>query len=293
MPAAEQCVTPRADTSSDALRAQRASFTDRGFAIVDALVPAAQCAVLTQQLDAVLRGEYDLGRPPDKWPNGASRAGGQTLQIVNIFKADRAFAALATSAHIGQLVASLAGWRGARLVQDQVWYKPPGAGPLVFHRDSTYFEDYFEATVVTVWVALDPMTQEVGPLEYASGSHRWGDEHLGLTKQFFDTDRRAMLDDAARREGLGPNEVAIVPVIVERGGAGLHDGRTWHGSGPNHSADQPRRGVGLHYIPAECVTFKPGASMGRMWRKYLAPDGSSSLPEAHFPVVGGGSTPPD
>ncbi|KAJ1619645.1 hypothetical protein T492DRAFT_889997 [Pavlovales sp. CCMP2436] len=93
MPAAEQCVTPRADTSSDALRAQRASFTDRGFAIVDALVPAAQCAVLTQQLDAVLR-------------------------------------ALATSAHIGQLVASLAGWRGARLVQDQVWYKPPGAGPL-------------------------------------------------------------------------------------------------------------------------------------------------------------------
>lgn len=39
-----------------------------------------------------------------------------------------------------------------------------GASALVFHRDSPYF-DFEPANVITVWIALDDMTNEVGPLE--------------------------------------------------------------------------------------------------------------------------------
>jgi ectoine hydroxylase-related dioxygenase (phytanoyl-CoA dioxygenase family) len=42
----------------------------------------------------------------------------------------------------------------------QVWAKPPGASPLVFHRDSAYFDFEPFNQVVTVWVALDDMTDQ-------------------------------------------------------------------------------------------------------------------------------------
>jgi ectoine hydroxylase-related dioxygenase (phytanoyl-CoA dioxygenase family) len=264
----------------------RQQFASSGFAVCDRLVPPEQCAHLNGRLDAVLRGEYDRGRPPDKWPSPVEQLlAGRTLQIINIWKSDRAFAALATSARIGELVATLAGWRGARLAQDQVWYKPPGAGPIVFHRDTTYFEDFADR-VVTVWLALDRMEPEVGPLEYVVGSHRWGDGRRGSAKHFFEADRRALVYDAARREGLEPGQLEIVPVHVDCGGAGVHDGRTWHGSGPNASADRPRRGVGLHFVPEDCNAFKPGIDVGRLWSKYLRADSPSrKLPEADFPVT--------
>jgi len=64
----------------------------------------------------------------------------KVLQVINIQKCDALFRILATSRALGKVVSQLAGWaEGARLAQDQVWAKPPGASPLVFHRDSPYF----------------------------------------------------------------------------------------------------------------------------------------------------------
>lgn len=91
----------------------------------------------------------------------------------------------------GELVASLAGWSGARLAQEQIWYKVPGAGPLVFHRDRTYFEDFAER-VITVSLALDRIDAAVGPLEYVAGSHRLGD---GITAH----ETSAMTNDQRQR----------------------------------------------------------------------------------------------
>ena len=63
----------------------------------------------------------------------------KVLQVINCHKSDSLFRRLAVSPALGKLVAELAGWEGCRLAQDQVWAKPPGASPLVFHRDSPYF----------------------------------------------------------------------------------------------------------------------------------------------------------
>ena len=64
----------------------------------------------------------------------------KVLQVINVHKADHLFRKLAVNPDLGKLVAELAGWKqGSRLAQDQLWGKPPGAPPLVFHRDSPYF----------------------------------------------------------------------------------------------------------------------------------------------------------
>ena len=100
--------------------------------------------------------------------------------MINIWKADRDFARVVLSPTLGRIVAALGGWaNGARVANDQVWAKPPGAAPLTFHRDSAYF-DFVPSDVITVWIALDDMEPELGPLQYVHGSHEWGDARGAL-----------------------------------------------------------------------------------------------------------------
>ena len=189
-------------------------------------------------------------------------------------------------------MAEVMGWRGARVANDQAWGKPPGAAALTFHRDSPYF-DFVPAAVATVWIALDAMTEELGPqepawnstipgifsrdlasrraveqtrsrghargapemssphrLEYVEGSHAWGDGRVGSAEQFFDSrDPTALLYDAARREGIAEPEASLVVerLDVPAGGAGIHNGRLWHGGG----------GIGAHAAAARTGSARP------------------------------------
>mmetsp|Transcript_2873 Transcript_2873/g.9927 ORF Transcript_2873/g.9927 Transcript_2873/m.9927 type:complete len:468 (-) Transcript_2873:89-1492(-) len=258
--AADPVRTPRIDAR------ERAAFERDGFVVLDRLLSAEVCALLNQRLELVLRGEFDLGRPPDKVPRFKAetrcKAGKQppplggpsktTLQLINVHKADAAFRDVVCSPSLGRAVSRLGGWAGARVANDQVWAKPPGAAPLTFHRDSAYF-DFVPSDVITVWLALDDMDDDVGPLQYVPGSHRWEDGRVGSAQQFFDKDRFALLHSAARREGLDPSaELGLVTVGVRMGGCGIHNGRLWHGSDRNASA-RPRRGLGIHFVPADAV----------------------------------------
>ena len=142
-----------------------------------------------------------------------SRQKAKVLQVINVHKCDQLFRALATHASLSRLVATLAGWEhSARLAQDQVWAKPPGAPPLTYHRDVPYFL-FAPSAVVTVWVACDDMTEDLGPLVYVKGSHTWG--------TFFQRDGRvSLLRSAVAREGLNfEDDVEFVSM------AGLRAGR--------------------------------------------------------------------
>ena len=41
------------------------------------------------------------------------------------------FREVVLSPQLGALAATLGGWSGARVAEDQLWLKPPGAGPLL------------------------------------------------------------------------------------------------------------------------------------------------------------------
>jgi hypothetical protein len=286
------------------------AFVERGFLELSSVVAPEYCDRLCARLERVLRGEYDTGVAPDKAPKrvkpgndrllgwSGNRNAPRTVQIINVWKADRTFADLVLSPTLGSIVAALGGEafaRGARVAQDQVWAKPPGAGPLVFHRDSPYF-DMEPEDVVTVWITLDDLSEpasadspSLGPLEYCVGSHRWREGRTGSANQFFQSERRRLLDSAARLEGIDDpaRALEIVAVRVGRGGGSVHDGRTWHGSGPNESRDRPRRGLGIHFVPADAQWKRVedgGRPIGRLWRRYVR-EGSRELPEDALPVT--------
>jgi ectoine hydroxylase-related dioxygenase (phytanoyl-CoA dioxygenase family) len=135
--------------------------------------------------------------------------------------------------------------------------------------------------VVFVSSALDDMTPELGPLEYVSGSHLWQEGRTGSAKQFYDAKRYDLLASTAARSGIKFEDLDIVSVIVPRGGAGIHNGRTWHGSDSNSSSKTPRRGIGIHFVPSHCKFRKV---VGRMWQKFKSTN-SDEMKEADFPIT--------
>ena len=221
----------------------------------------------------------------------------KVIQVINVHKANRLYRQLACSPVLGQIVAQLAGWTmGARLAQDQVWAKPPAAAPLAFHRDSPYFM-FAPDDVVTVWLALDDMDEELGPLQYVKGSHLWGDGRVGVASQFFQSDGGVALLKSAAKRAQVPQQASLEDLEIvslkglPAGALSIHKGRTWHGRGKNNSKIRPRRGLGLHFVPAN-VRFTADAYHSRLWRLYvenvLADGGDPStveLPLRDFPIV--------
>jgi len=290
------------------LAAPESEFRDRGFVLVDQLINQDYAAELCRRLDVVLDsedGSGDVGKPdkvpaltqgqrgataasahnknprgknsksdgvPQRHPHVTTLPSKRTLQVINIWKADTAFRSLVLSPSLGQAVADLAGWSsGARVINDQVWAKPPGSSALTFHRDSAYF-DLVPNDIATVWVALDDMRNpSVGPLQYVQKSHLWNDHHSGGTEGFFQKNNHRWMCIQAYKRHLGSfsfkdacennydfNDTEeflksqTISVSVPVGGAGIHDGRLWHGSDRNQTQG-PRRGLGIHFAPAEAA----------------------------------------
>lgn len=269
-------------------------FRERGFVILPELLPAGTVAGLNDRLTRILLGEYDRGAPPDKvQPKKTKRLdtpSKRTVQIVNAWKCDSQFQKVVLDPALGKIVARVSGWNSARVVNDQVWAKPPLSSSLTFHRDSAYF-DFTPASVTTVWIALDDMVPEMGPLEYVSGSHLWNDERFGGASQFFPEkrqDNRALMHDAARRQGLSEKELDVVQVSVKAGGCGIHNGRLWHGSGPNQSPTQPRRGLGIHFVAGDaCFSEAENVRKTLSHRQAVADDSfeGRQLPNHLFPLT--------
>jgi ectoine hydroxylase-related dioxygenase (phytanoyl-CoA dioxygenase family) len=312
---------------------QITQFREDGYSIFPRVFSQATVDALNHRLELVLRGEYDTGFRPDKTPkriktkmpivsidkfsceNGQTMHGKNSdetrtkklalgysgnkrkkvLQVINIHKSDRLFRELVTCPLLGMLVAKLMNWEeGARLCQDQIWAKPPGAPPLAFHRDSPYFM-FDPSPVATVWIALDNMEDELGPLTYVRGSHKWGDGRVGSSQNFFQDDGgTALLFSAAEKEGVDIESLefesmnkllagglsihgkiiflyvttfVFVAILLKKDCFLIADGRTWHGSSANMS-DMPRRGIGLHFVPVN-VKWRTDAMKSSLWRKYV------------------------
>lgn len=289
----------------------RRQFAEEGFIQFNEPL-VSDAAAVRDRLDRVDAGAYETGVPPtktvraalhptttigtDDGGRGASRrrerphGPATTGHMINVHRSDSLLRHLVTSPAIGELVARLTGWSSVRLAQDQSWVKPPGAGPLTFHRDSPYL-DFDPPGVVTVWLSLDDLStsaraEQLGSLEYCVGSHLWDapGARTGVATQFYDADYRALLVSAASRHNFTLSNLRICRVCVPAGGVAVHDGRTWHGSGPNASNSEWRRGIGIHYIPGH-ARFRSDRPVARIWQPFKDPEGGLHLPDDTMPLV--------
>lgn len=258
--------------------AQIAQFHRDGFLILQNLIAETEAARIAARFEPLFRGEFETGLYPDEWNwrEGRDRPD-LTRQICNGWKSDRVIAQTVLSATVGRLCAQLGGWPGARIAQDNVLWKPPGAKPLGFHQDNSYIGWVDPPHYVTCWIALDQTTAQGGTLEYVPGSHLWGT--FPPVRQFHaPDDYREELLAAAAQLGQTPE---IVFVEVPPGGCALHHGNTWHGSDTNRTI-HPRRSVIAHCV-SSAARFHP-AKISYIYNRYKRVN-DLRMDESFFPIL--------
>jgi len=234
-------------------------------------VPAGALPLLRERFLRLFDGDYETGIRPDDPED-------RTRQICNGWKADTVVASLVLAEHVGRFAAQLAGWKGVRILQDNVLWKPPGAKAIGGHQDSSYAGYLDPPEMVTCWMSLDDLPVDAGPVEYVRGSHRWP-RSAPQRSQFHAPEDwlapvRAAAPDAAEPE--------LVPVVVRAGGGSFHHGLTWHGSPPNTSAATTRMALVAHLLPAEARFHH--SQVDPVYSRYRR-RGDLTLDESFFPVT--------
>jgi ectoine hydroxylase-related dioxygenase (phytanoyl-CoA dioxygenase family) len=259
--------------------AQLEAFDRDGFVIVENVLEPAEIEAARSRIEPLFAGKFETGLYPDEWnwKTGKDRPD-VTRQICNAWKSDRTIAAIVLRPDVGKACATLRGWPGARMNQDNVIWKPPGTKPLGFHQDDSYQQWIDPPELMTCWITLDDTRADQGTIEYVRGSHRW--PVAPPIKQFHAPDD-PLEDMRVAAVGAGIKDPEIVPIVVRAGSAVFHHGQTWHGSRDNRGS-APRRSVIAH-CASSTAKFHP-TNIGYVYGRYKRA-GTLEMDESFFPIM--------
>src|SRR5687768_1657909 len=142
-------------------------------------------------------------------------------QVTNVWRLDDAARRIVFSRRFAAAAAQLLGVPSVRLYHDQALFKPPGAGPTPWHQDRYYWPLDTDKTV-TMWLPLVDVDDPMGPVRFASGSHR----AIGLGDLAISEKNDKRLAALIAKKGW---PVSSSP--VRAGDASFHAGGTLHSAG--------------------------------------------------------------
>jgi ectoine hydroxylase-related dioxygenase (phytanoyl-CoA dioxygenase family) len=161
------------------------------------------------------------------------------LQIMNLWCTDAAIKQFVLADRFAKIAAQLMNVKGVRLYHDQALFKEPGGGRTPWHQDQQYWPLDTNNTI-TMWMPLHDITQTMGTMNFASGSHTVG--YLG--EMPISDESEAAFDKFVREKGY-----AVVNHGDMRGGdATFHSGWTLHSAPPN-STQNMREVMTIIYYP--------------------------------------------
>lgn len=168
-----------------------------------------------------------------------------------------------------------------QLLETIIFNKPPTKDNyLHWHQDVAYFP-LKPNSQIAVWFPLEIVTKERGAMNYAIGSHKEGargstDLH---TRAAFDDEDRPLIPDDPEDEGFVVRAFEMTPNDML-----IHDGYTWHYSGPNQIEHYTRRGISVRFITDEAV-FDPRPGQGAAFTRQIDIKKGEPLIGDAFPVL--------
>lgn len=174
------------------------------------------------------------------------------LQVMNLWRADEAARRFVFGKRLAGIAAALLGVRAVRLYHDQSLYKEPGGGITPAHADQYYWPLASDHTI-TVWVPLQAVPMDMGPLAFYRGSHR---EAFG---------RDLAISDESEAEITRQMQARGFPIDDQPyalGDVSFHGGWTFHRAGANRS-DRPRSVMTMIYMDADMRVAEPRNDMQR------------------------------
>jgi len=163
---------------------------------------------------------------------------------------------------------------GRRAIPFQTLNFPVGTQQHM-HSDSIHFSSLPERFMCGVWLAMEDIHPDAGPLMYCPGSHRWPIlSNLMLGKaRYGDYSHAAQQPyEAAWRAMIEVQEVPTETFLARKGQALIWTANLLHGGSPHNDPTRTRWSQVTHYYFENCTYYTPAYSeeaLGRLDLRHI------------------------
>lgn len=195
------------------------------------------------------------------------------LQIMNLWEVDEDVKQFTLAKRFAKIAADLLGVERVRIYHDQALYKEAGGGFTPWHQDQ-YYWPLDTSNTVTMWMPLVDITEEMGMLTFASGTHK---NQMVDNIAISDESEKA-LDEYIKQHGYKVTR----PQSMKAGDATWHYGWTLHCAPGNDSATTREVMTIIYFADGAKVTAPKNNNQEadrQRWLKGIEPgaDAASSL----------------
>ncbi|HVN50107.1 MAG TPA: phytanoyl-CoA dioxygenase family protein [Acidimicrobiales bacterium] len=233
-------------------------YREHGHVVVRGLATAEEVAAYRPLIERAAAA-HNLERRPLAERETYGRA---FLQTHNLWRTDEGVARFVLAPRFGRVAAELMGVSGVRLYHDQSLFKEPGGGRTPWHQDQFYWP-FTTGDTITMWMPLVDLSDEVGSMSFAAGSHRIG--HVSGESISDRSDREITALIAER--GLAVETHGA----LRAGDATFHSGWTLHSAAPNPS-DEMRAVMTVIYVADGTVVAPPANPFQELDRRLWLAD---------------------
>lgn len=224
----------------------------RGYAVID--FPDANFSAMAESIKTDLMGEYD-------W-DGWRKYGYEneiSLRVQDAWKFNENVHKIATNTKILELLSTL---YGRRAWPFQTLNFPVGTQQH-FHTDAIHFSSIPERFMCGVWVALEDITMESGPLVYYPGTHKWPiytNEYLGICATEMAQHPHQKMYEPLWRQLVEHYEIAPEYFTAKKGQALIWSANLLHGGSKQIDESKTRWSQVTHYYFENCSYYSPLSS---------------------------------
>jgi hypothetical protein len=237
-----------ANAVSPEIRKIASELRTNGFAVID--FPDPDFDKLAAQIIESLETRYDWAG----WRSGAT----QSLRVQDAWCDVPEIKRIACNSKILSLLSELYG-RSAFPFQTLNF---PVGTQQHYHTDSVHFSSHPERFMAGVWVALEDIDSENGPLVYYPGSHKlpvFTNEHIGVNPDWSSPDPFAHYSCYIRawEEIVETLELKPLSFHANRGQALIWSANLLHGGAAQKDLNRTRYSQVTHYYFRDCCYYTP------------------------------------
>lgn len=186
----------------------------------------------------------------------AQTEGEDAAFLINSFMSvyDEEFRDFRENSPAAEIAATLMEVDKVRFWYDQLFVKDPGtSAPTQWHHDLPFWP-FLGGDLISIWLALVPVTKETSGLEYIAGSHKWDKFYCPVTPDedgaFTDPNLEMCPNFTERHDDPS---LTFLSWDMQPGDVICHHPLTVHGAGGNKSADQRRLAISIRYLGDDVV----------------------------------------